>query len=288
VAPWAATIAAMARPGVRRAQPALVTLLVAVLLGCGGADQRDAGVPRPPAPTSTPVRPLTAPAERCDEPGPRARVVTFRAADGVALDGVEVGTGPNAAVLLHMVSSDLCDWWPFAGELTRRGVHALMIDLRCSGRSSCSRDARRITDPTADVAGAVALLRRRGARRITVAGASLGGASALIAGAELGSQVQAVASLSGVPEVTSQLTVRAVIARLSAPLLMAVAQEDPAVSVGQTRAMLRQAGSRSKALLVRPASEGHGVALLLGRGDRRSDVLDALVRLIRTGRRPSG
>jgi hypothetical protein len=43
-----------------------------------------------------------------------------------------------------------------------------MIDLCCSGRSACSRDAKRITDPTADVAGAVALL-RRGARRITLA-----------------------------------------------------------------------------------------------------------------------
>jgi pimeloyl-ACP methyl ester carboxylesterase len=278
----------MARPLVRSAWSAHVALLVAVLAGCGGADQRDARVPRPPAATPTPLRPLTAPAERCDAPGPRARVVTFRTPDGVALDGVEVGSGPDGAVLLHMVASDLCDWWPFAGELARRGVHALMIDLRCSGRSACSRDAKRITDPTADVAGAVALLRRRGARRITVAGASLGGASALIAGAELGSRVQAVASLSGVPEVTSQLTVRGVIAKLSAPLLMAVAQEDPAVSVGQTRAVLRHAGSNRKALLVRPASEGHGVALLLPRGDRRSEVLDALVRLIRTGRLPSG
>lgn len=70
-----------------------------------------------------------------------------------------------------------------------------MIDLRCSGRSACLRDAKRITDPTADVAGAVAPLRRRGARRVTVTGASLGGVSALVAGAELGSQVHALDAL---------------------------------------------------------------------------------------------
>jgi hypothetical protein len=54
---------------------------------------------------ATPVRPLTAPAERCDAPGPRARVVTFRTPDGVALDGVDVGSGPDGAVLLHVVAS---------------------------------------------------------------------------------------------------------------------------------------------------------------------------------------
>jgi pimeloyl-ACP methyl ester carboxylesterase len=278
----------MVRSGARSARPALIALLAAALAGCGSAEKRDGGAPRPPAPAPSPSRPLAAPAERCDEPGPPARIVTFRTPDGVTLDGVEVGDGRDGAVLLHMASTDLCDWWPFAGELARRGVHALMIDLRCSGRSACSPDAKRITDPTADVAGAVALLRRRGARRITVAGASLGGASALIAGAGLGRQVQAVASLSGVTEVNSRLTVHAVIARLGAPLLMAVAREDAAVSVSQTRAMLSEAGSKRKALLVRPASDGHGMQLLLRRGDKPSEALSALVLLIRTGRPPSG
>jgi pimeloyl-ACP methyl ester carboxylesterase len=74
------------------------------------------------------------------------------------------------------------------------GVHALLLDQRCSGRSACPLDSKRLTNPTAGVEAAIALLRRHGARRVTVAGASLGGAAALIAGAQLGRQVQAVAS----------------------------------------------------------------------------------------------
>jgi hypothetical protein len=83
---------------------------------------------------ATPVRPLTAPAERCDAPGPAHASRPFGLPTALRSDGVDVGSGPDGAVLLHMVASDLCDWWPFAGELARRGVHALMIDLRCSGR----------------------------------------------------------------------------------------------------------------------------------------------------------
>jgi alpha-beta hydrolase superfamily lysophospholipase len=214
--------------------------------------------------------------------------VTLRTRDGVMLDGVEIGGGPYGAVLLHMAASDLCDLWPFAGALARRGLHALLIDERCSGSPGCTFDSDRLTDPIADVRAAVDLLRRRGAERVTVAGASLGGASALIAGAGLGGQVQAVASLSGVTQVTPQLTVPATISRLHAPLLMAVAREDDTVSVSQSRAMLRRAGSHHKALLLLPATAGHGTELLLGRNDRPSAVFTALVRLIRTGRLDAG
>jgi len=70
--------------------------------------------------------------------------VSFRTRGGVPLDGVEIGSGPNGAVLLHMVASDLCDWWPFAGALGRAGVHALLVDQRCSGRPTCPPDAKRL------------------------------------------------------------------------------------------------------------------------------------------------
>jgi pimeloyl-ACP methyl ester carboxylesterase len=257
--------------------------------GCGGKtdkpDTRAGRSPRPAVSTAT-VAPLAAPATRCAHPGPRARVVTFRTRDGVTLDGVEIGSGRSGAVLLHEVSGDVCDWWPLAGALVRGGVHALLIDERCSGRSACPLDSKRLTNPSDDVAAAIALLRRRGATRVTVAGASLGGAAALIAGARLRPHVQAVASLSGVTEVNQDLRVSAVIDLLRAPLLMAVARADEAVSIVQTRAMLRRAGSPRKALLVLPASAGHGIQLLLDGDDRPTGVFSALVQLIRTGRLP--
>jgi alpha-beta hydrolase superfamily lysophospholipase len=78
-----------------------------------------------------------------------------------------------------------------------------------------------------------------------------------------------------------------VIGRLHAPLLMAVAREDAAVSVAKTRVLLRRAGSPRKALVVLRAA-GHGIQLLFARNDQPSAVFAALVRLIRTGRLPSG
>jgi hypothetical protein len=36
-------------------------------------------------------------------------------------------------VLLHQYPADLCGFWPYAVYLSKRGLHALAIDLRCFG-----------------------------------------------------------------------------------------------------------------------------------------------------------
>jgi alpha-beta hydrolase superfamily lysophospholipase len=95
-------------------------------------------------------------------------VLRFPAADGTQLDGVLVGSGPAGVVLLHQHPADLCGFWPYAVHLSKRGLQALAIDLRCYGRSACPQadDAKsRVVD---DVAGAVAALRAHGARRIAL------------------------------------------------------------------------------------------------------------------------
>jgi hypothetical protein len=92
------------------------------------------------------------------------------AADGTQLDGVLVGSGPAGVVLLHQHPGDLCGFWPYAVFLSRRGLQALAIDLRCYGESPAPQadDAKsRVVD---DVAGAVAALRAYGARRIALVG----------------------------------------------------------------------------------------------------------------------
>jgi pimeloyl-ACP methyl ester carboxylesterase len=266
---------------------ALLGIAVIAVVGCGGEKSTSsARSASEPTPTASP--PPAPPAERCGTPGPRARVVTFDTRDGVVLDGVEVGAGRAGVVLLHMSPTDLCDWWPFARDFARRGVHALMIDLRCAGSSGCPQDLDKITEPTADVEAAAAELRARGARRVTVVGASAGGASALVAAAHLHAGVDGVASLSAVPHFEDALNVPAIIGALSAPLLMSVEPADDTVSVAETRAMFSRAGSRRKALLLRPRGSGHGTALLLAADGSPSVVFSALVRFIHTGELPDG
>ena len=105
-------------------------------------------------------------------------------------------------------------------------------------------------------------LRADGARTVTVVGASYGGASALIAGSKL--KVDGVASLSGEPDLQPELDVDKVIHGLTAPLFMAVSKGDGYVSPAQARTMVRDAGSKSKRLIVEGRSACHGVQLLVG------------------------
>jgi hypothetical protein len=255
--------------------------------GCGSDDEGGGTTTRatpPPPKVTTDVGALPAPAQRCSSQQGPARVVRLRTRDGVALDGVEAGRGPAGAVLLHQSPSDLCDWWPFARALRQRGVHALMLDLRCNGKSGCPSQSTAFERPALDVEAAAAYLRRRGARSVTVAGASYGGASALVAGAQLGGRVDGVVSLSGEPRLSPALDVPKVIDRLRVPLLLAVAPGDSYVSVAQTRAMLRAAGSKRKRMVVRPA--GHGIELLLSAdGQRLAPFFDTVVDALRA---PSG
>ena len=112
------------------------------------------------AATATTLAPLAQPSSRCGAPDVKATVLRFPAADGTQLDGVLAGSGPAGVVLLHQHPADLCRFWPYAVYLSKRGLQALAIDLRCYGESACPQadDAKsRVVD---DVAGAVAGRRR--------------------------------------------------------------------------------------------------------------------------------
>ncbi len=80
---------------------------------------------------------LPQPSSRCGAPNVNATVLRFPAADGTQLDGVLVGSGPAGVVLLHQHPADLCGFWPYAVYLSKRGLQALAIDLRCYGESAC-------------------------------------------------------------------------------------------------------------------------------------------------------
>jgi pimeloyl-ACP methyl ester carboxylesterase len=235
----------------------------------GGQATRSAGQ----AVTATTLTNLPQPSSRCGAPNVKATVLRFPAADGTQLDGVLVGIGPAGVVLLHQHPADLCGFWPYAVYVSKRGLQALAVDLRCYGKSACPQadDAKsRVVD---DVAGAVAALRAHGAKRIGLVGASLGASTALLAGAALGPPVAAAVSLS-----TGKFDLATILGgsrpldtytaakRLTVPVLFAVARDDPNVPVELVKVLYRVAPARDKQLAILGGSSTglHGWDLLGG------------------------
>src|SRR4051794_36890271 len=144
----------------RRASVLFVLAAAMTLAACGGGS-----APRAPG-RSEHVAPRS-----CGGSALGAHAIRFRTTDGVTLAGAVVGSGPVGAVLIHEYPLDLCGFWPYARYLARRGIHVLLLDLRCFGRSACTGGRGHATT---DVAAAVAELRRRGARSVALVGASMG------------------------------------------------------------------------------------------------------------------
>jgi pimeloyl-ACP methyl ester carboxylesterase len=225
----------------------LVVAVAVLATGCssGGGQSTQSGGQ---AATATTLVPLAQPSSRCGAPEVKATVLRFPAPDGTQLDGVLVGSGPAGVVLLHQHPGDLCGFWPYAIYLSKRGLQALAIDLRCYGESACPQadDAKsRVVD---DVAGAVAALRAHGAKRVALVGASLGASTALLAGVALRPPVAAVVNLStGKFDLSTilggpmPLDTYSAARRLTVPVLFAVARDDPNVPVEQVQALYRMA-----------------------------------------------
>jgi hypothetical protein len=207
----------------------LVVAVAVLATGCssGGGQSTQSGGQ---AATATTLVPLAQPSSRCGAPEVKATVLRFPAPDGTQLDGVLVG------------------FWPYAIYLSKRGLQALAIDLRCYGESACPQadDAKsRVVD---DVAGAVAALRAHGAKRVALVGASLGASTALLAGVALRPPVAAVVNLStGKFDLSTilggpmPLDTYSAARRLTVPVLFAVARDDPNVPVEQVQALYRMA-----------------------------------------------
>jgi len=205
------------------------------------------------------------PAQRCGPPVRPATVLALRTADRVRLDGAVVGGGPRGVVLVHETGSRaLCGWWPYAVRLAGAGFHVLLFDMRCSGLSACPAGSR-ASDDIADVVAATGRLRALGAKSVELVGASHGGSVALAAAARI-PRIAAVVDLSGDEldvDVGGATAARAA-AAVRAPLLVAVARDDPYVTIAQERALYRRSPAREKRLLVLPARSGHGWDMLVG------------------------
>lgn len=260
----------------RRRYYGLAFVAALSLAACSGGSDMGGQAQPPSTPgqaVTTTLPPLEQPGSRCGAPDVKATVLRFPAADGTQLDGVLVGSGPAGVVLLHQYRADLCGFWPYAVYLSKHGLQALAIDLRCFGRSACPEagDAKsRVVD---DVAGAVAELQRHGAKRVALVGASMGATTALLAGAALRPPVAGVVSLSTgkfdlstILGGSTKLDTESAAKRLTVPVMFAVARDDRGVPVEQVQALHRQARAKDKQLEVLGGSYTglHGWDLLGG------------------------
>jgi pimeloyl-ACP methyl ester carboxylesterase len=285
---YSETLDRLLKPGHADRVRALGWLTAVVLLascGCasGPGPAQDSGSGPDPSAGSSPagsasaLATATGAAARCGGPAGPSRLVTIRTSDGARLAGFEAGAGSRGVVLVPEAgSAGSCGWWPYATYLAQRGFQVLAFDHRCQGSSTCppgsagGPDAGLLTD----IAAAVLVLRGTGAGRVALLGASQGGSEALIAAGRASGTgaVAGVAALSAdeldqplAPPPGPRTAVTAA-ATIRVPALLAVAPDDPYVSLTGTRSLFAALGTpaASKRLLVQSAGAGHGWVMVDG------------------------
>lgn len=205
---------------------------LAVLMGsagCGAAGT--AG-----RPTATTARP--SPTVSCPEAG--ARRITF-GHDRVS--GPLYGAGRSGVVLVNQSDRDWCGWFPLPSSIA--GGHRLYLGF------DTGRDGT-----VADVAEAVAELRRRGARHVVVVGASAGARDALVAATRITPKVDAVVALSA----ERRDYVMTAAPTLRVPTLLVSAATDSWVPAADARAIAAAVPAAYRHQVVEEGSR-HGIDL---------------------------
>lgn len=134
----------------------------------------------------------------------------------------------------------------------------MLFDRRCTGNSSCPTGEKG-NRHAADVATAVATLRRSGARKVAVVGASAWGAVAI--GSCVVVDIRGCVALSPALfdlKLGDRLTANIAIARARAPLLVADAPDDSDSPITEVQTLLRRARPGVVLFVRLPAGAGHG------------------------------
>lgn len=178
----------------RKTYHAGVVALLLLVAGCAGgsnpsstsaaasATATPAAATVPASPPATSATPSTGPSPsprsafntRCDSAAEPFADLTLKA-KGMTIVGATIGSGTDAAVLLHQHGGDgICGGAPLAESLAKYGSMVVLIDLCGYGKSRCAnpKDWRQM------VALPVAWARDHGAQRVTLVGASAGGSIA--------------------------------------------------------------------------------------------------------------
>jgi dienelactone hydrolase len=190
---------------------------------------------------------------------PPAHAVAFTTADGVRLHGDALGGGDEWVVLAHeSAPASLCGWFPYAGDLARKGFGVLVFDERAAGARL-----------DLDVVAAVDEARSLGAQRVAAMGASLGGAATLLAAGRDCFLVSGIVSVSGEVDLRQYgqgvppLDVLPYERRIAAPLLVVGSAGDSLIPESAVDALLAQVAAPWKDAALVPGVV-HGWDLLQG------------------------
>ncbi len=200
----------------------------------------------------------------------------FRAADGTRLVGHRFGgkkPGTRTAVVLaHMSVGDLCQWVPYARNLSAKGLFVFPFDFRGHGFSEGRQDHSRAG---ADVAAAVRAVRALGARKVVVVGASLGGIAAVVAAPTIRPTLAGVVAVSAPAAISGQLNAVPAAPRLRVPTLYVAAEQDqnPPYDFAADGQRLYEATATSEKRLELVPGSLHGVFLVNGSAAVRALLL---------------
>lgn len=133
---------------------------------------------------------LAACGEDLPQPPAGTRRVEIRTSDGERLDAIELGRGPDVAILSHGATGTKEDFYGLAAAFADGGWRVIAYDARGVGSSTGTRGA----DRPEDLRSVVEHARASGAVRIVLVGGSLGGSLSISMAEELGAD--AVVALS--------------------------------------------------------------------------------------------
>lgn len=197
--------------------------------------------------------------EGCDNFLEGTKQVSFTDDKGTRLSGVEVGSGTTGFVLAHQDPGDVCDWLPFARELTSKtkGYRMLCLDFMGYGNSDTGTDGDR---RDLNIVAAAGYLRQHGVTTVVLLGASMGANASVVAAAELQPPAAAVISMSA-PAFYKGLDAQAAAAKLAIPVLYVAGSGDGTFADdAQTLYNATPAGIDRRIQLA--SSTSHGVNLL--------------------------
>jgi pimeloyl-ACP methyl ester carboxylesterase len=240
----------------RRRFRVLALMAIASVLGAGCSDAAE-----PSRPSTTSPSPTSSPSPSA-EPTP-GRPLSFRASDGIRIEGRLFGEGRVGVVLGHQIDGDQTDWWDFAEQLAGEGYAALSINFRgyCPGdEAGCSDDAG-TEEAWRDLVAGATWLRRHGVQRVALIGASMGGTAAVLAASRAGSDVDGVITLSAPSDCCGMVVTRGDVEAVKGPMLFVAGRFDGDLPASARR-LARWAGSSGEIVIL--ASGEHGRDLLGG------------------------
>jgi pimeloyl-ACP methyl ester carboxylesterase len=193
------------------------------------------------------------------------KTVSFRASDGVRLEGKLFGDGDTAVVLSHMGrgGDTQADWYGVARRLAREGYLALTYDRRgvCPrGGDGCSAGVDDYETSWKDVVGAYRFVRARGAQRVVFAGASIGAMASVYAAALEPVRVAGLVEIGGINHASGYDFNKAQLARIEGAKLFVSSRGDVYGGADAAREWHRWA-TPPKRLEILPGSE-HGTDML--------------------------